>query len=188
MFAWYNIGFQDTQLGQDRWHQCLEADLKELFMTHYADVVLLSECGEVGDGLGSEWNRMMDAFCEQMRPNYNIRFWSEGHYTTLVDTEAIVVLDNPHLVSLRVRDAPYRQAQHLVVEPRDGKPVVLYNVHCPASRRHPFQPQARREVVQWILNCANKGLNIQKPDLRRRCCRTRCETHYTYTEPSGPSN
>ena len=53
MFAWYNVGFHATQLGHDKWHKCLEADLRELFAEHYADVVMLSECGEVDVGLGA---------------------------------------------------------------------------------------------------------------------------------------
>ena len=54
MFAWYNIGFHATQLGKAKWHKCLEADLRTLFEESSADVVMLSECGEVDVGLGED--------------------------------------------------------------------------------------------------------------------------------------
>ena len=31
MFAWYNIGFNETQLGKSKWRECVHADLRDLF-------------------------------------------------------------------------------------------------------------------------------------------------------------
>ena len=173
MFAWYNVGFHRSQLGHHTWHKRLEADLRQLFGDHCAEVVMLSECGEVEVGLGADWDNSMLEFCQKMKPEFNLQFWSDGHYTTLVDTKEIVVLDNPHLVSLKVRDASYRKAQHLVVKPRAGGPVVLYNLHCPASSKHPYHTLARERVVQWVLTEAATGATIQNEELRRQCSRTR---------------
>ena len=76
MFAWYNIGFQDTQLGIRKWHTRLEADLRTLITEYSADVVMLSECGEVGVGLGEVWDHNLNVFCHSMRPEFDLRFWS----------------------------------------------------------------------------------------------------------------
>ena len=97
---------------------------------------------------------------------------TDGHYTTLVDMKAIEILEEPHLVSLNVRDARYRKAQHLVVQPRESVPIVLYNVHCPSSKKHPYHTQAREQVVHWVLNEAASGKNIQTPHLRQQCFTT----------------
>ena len=58
------------------------------------------------------------------------------------------------------------------VKPRAGGPVVLYNLHCPASRKHPYPPTAREQVVHWVLNEAATGTNIQNPDVLKQCCTT----------------
>ena len=53
MFAFYNIGFQKTMLGLKKHEDRLKGDVKMMFEKQTADVVLLSECGEVERGLGT---------------------------------------------------------------------------------------------------------------------------------------
>ena len=51
LFAWYNIGWQVTRLHKPKHERTLARDLQTVIDEHNADVILLSECGEIGSGL-----------------------------------------------------------------------------------------------------------------------------------------
>ena len=56
IFAFYNIGWQNSRLNQLRKHsQSFKRDLRAAMGFQGVDVLLLFECGEPGEGLDPPW-------------------------------------------------------------------------------------------------------------------------------------
>ena len=81
--GFYNITWQNSRFNQIARHKrTLEADLRAALDKFYTDVLLLSECGEVGKGLRTEkWLPMIRDICG---PGFDVQH--QGHYTSIVRT------------------------------------------------------------------------------------------------------
>ena len=151
IFAFYDITWDDGRFNCLWKHeQTLRADIGAALNDFEADVVLLSECGEVGIGLTPTlWLPLLRRICG---PDFDVTH--QGHYTSIVKRATMQITAEP---SLRgpLTTAPnhaYRMCQHLQVVPKGsvGKPIDLYNCHSPASTRHPLLPQVRKDILEWF--------------------------------------
>ena len=109
---------------QYKHERTLGADIRAALDEFNTDVLLLSECGEVGEGLRTDkWLPMVRGICG---PGFDVQH--QGHYT-----------------STDLRHHEYRMCQHLQVVPEGsvGKPIDLYNCHSPVSKKQPLKPTVR---------------------------------------------
>ena len=188
VFAWYNIGWQASRFNNQSKHErTLAEDLTEAIDELHADVILLSECGEVGCGLTeSTWLPLLRRV---VGPGFAIRH--QGHYTSIVRLATVAVEQGPTLVGplTSIREHEYRKCQHLRVRMKDSaaKPIDLYNVHSPSSKRHPLTASVRADILLWFaVNAGNRALiggdlNSSKPSLDAGFKHLR-DVHYCYEE------
>ena len=131
VFVWYNIGRVPTRFKNLRKHEeTLRGDLSEATETKAADVILLSECGEIGVGLGPEWEPLVRSCCG---PGFAVTH--QSHYTSIVRTSTVEVLEGPELKGPLCQEHEFRMVQYLKVRLRDSaeKPIDLFNLHSPSS-------------------------------------------------------
>ena len=87
----------------------------------------------------------------------------QSHYTTLVRESSVAVLQEPRLVgplTLQVKHE-YRMCQHLRVTLKGSaaKPIDLYIMHSPGSKKHVLNATVRTEIIQWFADHAgNRAL------------------------------
>ena len=136
VIAFYNITWANSRFAQrDRHERTLAADIQAALHEFSADVLLLSECGEVDVGLiEKEWLPMLDRICG---PGFDIKH--QGHYTSIVRLSNVKIVSKPSLKGPLTTNPhhAYRMCQHLQVVPVDSvdKPIDLYNIHSPASNK-----------------------------------------------------
>ena len=155
--AWYNITWELGKLnGKDheKHERLLRADLQHALLILGADIVLLSECGEIDKGLPEKrWVAILGAICGD---DYDITHRS--HYTAIVKKSTVRVLVGPVLRGpmTLLPDHYYRKCQYLKVapnwQPKDSafKPMDVFNVHSPASKDKPLGAQVRDAVTNWF--------------------------------------
>ena len=131
VFDWYNIGWVPSRFKNLRKHEkTLRRDLSEATETKVADVILLSECGEIGVGLGPDWEPLVRSCCG---PGFAVAH--QSHYTSIVRTSTMEVLEGPELKGPLCREHDFRMVQYLKVRLRDSaeKPIKIFNLHSPSS-------------------------------------------------------
>ena len=134
VFAFYNVRWHLSRFNRVGKHKAtLAADLREALEDKCADVVLLSECGEIGVGLGKQWLELVRSICG---PGFLVTH--DSHYTSIVREQTVEVLDGPTLRGPLARGQQWRMCQHLRVRVGGSaaKPIDLYNVHSPSSDKH----------------------------------------------------
>ena len=135
------------------------------------DVLLLWECGEVGIGLNPKlWDPMIRRICG---PGFSVTH--QGHYTSIVKLATMQITAEPSLQGPLTTwvGHEYRMCQHLQVALKDSvaKPIDIYNVHSPASKKHPLIATVRQDILKWfrlnVKSCALIGgdLNSSLPSL-----------------------
>ena len=153
--AFYNINWDKGRFEIPEKHELsLAADILTALDDFSADLVLLSECGEVGIGLDPEqWLPMIGRICG---PGFAVTH--QSHYTSIVRKDTMEVTAEPSLQETLtiLPNHEYRMCQHLqvVVKGSAGKPIDIYNVHSPASRERPLVLTAREHVLQWFARNA----------------------------------
>ena len=185
VFAWYNIGWLRSRFRRLRKHEeALASDLGEALEEKCADVSLLCECGEIGVGLGNQWVELVRRCCG---PGFHVTH--QSNYTSIVRQTTLEVLEGPSLKGPLCRAHGYRMCQHLRVQLKDSaaKPIDLFNVHSPSSRKRPLNATVRQQILAWI--CENGGsralfggdLNSSKPSLETGF-KNRRDITYCYEE------
>ena len=76
--------------------------------TQVADVSLLCEYGEIGEGLGAQWVAVARRCCG---PGFDVT--PHSHYTSIVRKSTVEVLEGPSLKGPLCREHEYRMCQHL---------------------------------------------------------------------------
>ena len=150
--VFYNITWDNGRFKHQNKHErTLEADIRAALDEFNADVLLLSECGEVGIGLTvSLWMSMLRRICG---PGFEITH--QSHYTSIIRISTIDIKVAPSLQGplTTLPNHAYRMCQHVQVFLKGsvGKPIDLYNCHSPSSRKHPLTATVRQNILQWFL-------------------------------------
>ena len=172
VIAFYNIGWDNNRFKRQKRHEkTLAEDIQSALEDFNADVLLLSECGEIGIGLYSKhWDPMIRRIGG---PGFHVTH--QGHYTSIVKLATMQITAEPSLLGplTTFRGHEYRKCQHLQVVLKDSvaKPIDIYNVHSPASKKHSLIPTVRRDILKWfrlnVKSCALIGgdLNSSLPSL-----------------------
>ena len=143
VIAFYNITWTNSRFNQKEKHELtLAADIQAALHEFSADVLLLSECGEVDVGLiEKEWLPMLDRICG---PGFDIKH--QGHYTSIVRLSNVKIVVKPLLKGPLTTNPhhAYRMCQHLQVVPVDGvdKPSLLYTYPSPRDKRQCSMPSS----------------------------------------------
>ena len=152
MFAFYDITWDERRFNRQEIHEAtLGADIRVALNVFNIDVLLLSECGEVDEGLTPNlWLPMIRRICG---PGFDVTH--QGHYTSIVKRATMQITAEPSLRGplTTVPHHAYRMCQHLqvVLKGSGAKPIHLYNCHSPASSKHPLTPLVRRHILEWFL-------------------------------------
>ena len=150
-FVWYNIGWISTRFNNLPKHEKqLSQDLNQAIEDYDPSGIFLSECGEVAEGLPIEqWTALL----ERILP-VGYQIWCHSHYTCILKLDDVIVIEAPSL-SASMCTLPgheFRRCQKVVVQFRNsaGKPIALYNVHSPASKKHPLGSYPREQIMNWF--------------------------------------
>ena len=167
--AFYNLTWDNGRFKQEKKHErTLGADIRAALEEFNADVLLLSECGEIGEGLTTMlWLPMLRRICG---PGFDIRH--QSHYTSIIRLSTIDMKVEPSLQGplTTLRNHEYRKCQHLqvVLKGSVGKPIDLYNCHSPASKKHPLAATARQDILRRFLqNMGPLPYSVVKPVLEQ---------------------
>ncbi len=129
LVAWYNVSWASSRFHNafTRHEETLTADLLTAFYVKDVDVVLLCECGTVGESLGQQWTKLVHRCC-----GTGFRVWHQSHYTGIVRDATVEVLQEPSLQGNLVAQPgqEFRMCQHLRVRKIGSaeKPIDLFNV------------------------------------------------------------
>ena len=114
--AWYNITWERGQINSARYERLLQRDLQFAFRVIEADIVLLSECGEIDEGLPEKrWLAMLRDICGN-----DCDITHHSHYTAIVKKTTVTVIEGP-MLSGPMTSLPnhrYRKCQYLQVKPK----------------------------------------------------------------------
>ena len=119
------------------------------------DILLLCECGEIGEGLDANvWIPLV----QQLAGDHCV-VRHQGHYTSIVRRDSVRILNGPVLMGPMAtwgNKHDYRKCQYLSIALKDSadKPINVFNVHSPATKEHPMPPTVRKEILEWLLNQA----------------------------------
>ena len=180
--VFYNPGIQVSQLQTERLYnkwilKALRKDLVTAIFKHKADIIALSELGEVNIGLGcslSTWKEskspakdddshivedmlleVVDTKEVRARNPAGFSVYAMGHYGLLVANDFVRIVDEPTIVGPLCPHQVFRKAQRFSFVPlsssdeNPAKPVELWNIHCPASKNHPYGSLAREQVCKF---------------------------------------
>ena len=152
--AYYNITWDKGRFKNAKHELSLSADILMALDEFSVDVLLLSECGEVGIGLDpKQWLPMIRHICG---PGYAVTH--QSHYTSIIRKDTMEVTAEPSLQGpfTILPNHEYRMCQHLqvVVKGSAGKPIDIYFVHSPASRERRLVLTVREHVLQWFARNA----------------------------------
>ena len=95
VIAFYNLTWQKSRLTGKRIgkHKAtLREDLLAGFQQHHVDVMLLSECGVVEEGMGDEFRDLLQEICG---PEFSVT--CQSHYACIVRTSTIDITKEPCL-------------------------------------------------------------------------------------------
>ena len=78
----------------------------------------------------------------------------QSHYTSIVDQNRVKIKSGPKLKgpTTNLQDHSYRMCQYLEIQGHNSaaKPIQVFNVHCPASKKHPYGSHVRKDVAEWL--------------------------------------
>ena len=137
LFAFYNITWSNSRFNKPKKHERTPAaDIRAALDEYNTDVLLLSECGKVDQGLAANlWLPMLRRICG---PGFDVKH--QGHYTSIVRLSTVNITAEPSLQGPLTTwpNHAYRMCQHLQVNLKGsvGKPIDLYNCHSPASKKN----------------------------------------------------
>ena len=160
-FVWYNIGWLASRFNNLGKHEkALSEDLNQAIVDYDPSGIFLSECGEIDKGLPKdEWLALLS---RSLPDGY--RVWCHSHYTCILKVDDVDVLEPPRLSESMVTQPghEYRRCQRVVVQFRNSaaKPITLYNVHSPASQKHPLRAFAREQIMDWFGGLAEERVLI----------------------------
>ena len=144
--AFYNIGWDSERLKEQSKHEeTLSQDLRTALFDFNADLVLLSECGKIVEGLDETlWLPMLRRICG---PGFTVRH--QSHYTSIVGVATMKVTQQPTLKGplSSLPGHEYRMCQHLQVVMNDSVPKPIDIVHSPASMKHPLTPTLQEHIL-----------------------------------------
>ena len=154
--AFYNIGWNKERFWARNHHEqeeFLSRDIRTALAEYVADLVLLSECGVIGEGFDSTlWLPMLHRICHShyQGPLYEITCHS--HYTCIVNTRSVEVTQRPSLRGPMTAhpDHEFRMCQHLAVKLKDTTTSQLTS----SAFTHRLQ-----RSVHDILGCTNTSIN-----------------------------
>ena len=155
----------------------LRVDIVKAIIEHKADIIALSELGRVNTGLGrtlSIWKEsnslpkenhyhlvedmlleIVDTEQVRNRNPASFTVYAMGHYGLLVANDRVRVVVEPTMVGPMCTHQAFRKAQRFAFVPISSsdeypaKPVELWNIHSPASNKHPYGPLAREQVCEF---------------------------------------
>ena len=162
VIAFYNLTWQKSRLTGKRIgkHKAtLREDLLAGFQQHHVDVMLLSECGVVEEGMGDEFRDLLQEICG---PEFSVT--CQSHYACIVRTSTIDITKEPCLTEplCPLPNHEFRRSQYLQItlkSPTAYKPVEVYNLHSPSSFNRPLTPGVREQILRWIsVNTAPRAL------------------------------
>ena len=161
VLASYCIGWQTSQLHgrrSQRHEQNLTDDIRQAIGRFDADIILLSECGTINEGLPPEFEAMLHRI---VGPEFDVTH--QGHYTAIVRRATVQVVEAPSLKGpLSPLPAHFcRLAQHLKVQIKDSAemPIDVWNCHLPSSRVHPLTATVRQHILQYFaINSGPRAL------------------------------
>ena len=149
-FIWYNIGWAKSRFHNLEKHENeLKRDLHQAINDFAPSGIFLSECGEVGEGLPAAWHGVLTRILPA-----GFYPWVHSHYTCILNLNDVDVVSQPALVGpmCTMKGHEYRKCQRVEVALKGNaaKPIVLYNVHSPASKKHPLGPAVREQIMDWF--------------------------------------
>ena len=160
LIAFYNITWDNGRLtGKDheKHEKTLAEDLDVALKSYKADVVLLSECGEIEKGLSEKY--WLPLVRKLAGSGFAVKH--QSHYTSIVRLSTVEIMEGPKLMGPMATWQglhDYRKCQVLSIAFKDSadkpiteKPVKIFNVHSPSSKKHPLTPTVRKEILQWLL-------------------------------------
>ena len=161
VLASYCIGWQTSHLHSrrsQRHEQNLTDDIRQAIGRFDADIILLSECGTINEGLPPEFEAMLHRI---VGPEFDVTH--QGHYTAIVRRATVQVVEAPSLKGpLSPLPAHFcRVAQHLKVQIKDSAemPIDVWNCHPPSSRVHPLTARVRQHILQYFdINSGPRAL------------------------------
>ena len=147
VFIWHNLAYPSKEMNMF-WHHPLKTALNEAIEHQIADVLLLSGCGDIRDGLGEDWTQMIRSHCGS-----GFHVMHQGHYTSIVRNSTVTVLEGPSLKCPLCQEHTYRMAQHIKIRLKDSveKPIDLFNVHSPFSPGQLLTDGIREQILEWLL-------------------------------------
>ena len=115
VFGFYDLAWHENPfIGEECEHhkRTLREDLVAGFQRHNVDVMLLSECGAVEEGLGEEFHDLLKQICG---PDFSVT--CQSHFACIVRTSRIHVLTEPSLTEAlsSLQEQVFRKCQHLQV-------------------------------------------------------------------------
>ena len=160
LIAFYNITWHNGRLtckNHEQHEKTLAEDLDVALKSYKADVVLLSECGEIEKGLIEKY--WLPLVRKLAGPGFAVKH--QSHYTSIVRLSTVEIMEGPKLMGPMATWQglhDYRKCQVLSIAFKDSadkpiteKPVKIFNVHSPSSKHHPLIPTVRKEILQWLL-------------------------------------
>ena len=127
--AFYNITWDKGRFNNFKHELSLRSDIRTALDEYSVDVLLLSECGEVGIGLDPKlWLPMPRRICGS---TYAVTH--QSHYTSIVRKATMEFTKQPSLQGplTTLANHEYRMCQHVqvVLKGSAAKPIDIYNVH-----------------------------------------------------------
>ena len=160
--AFYNIGWVNDRLTGRRRLEHEDTLLEEALHQFGADVVLLSECGEIGNGLDRNlWMAMINRIF-----GFGYAVEHQSHYTSIVKRATMTIIRAPSLqgplTTLSIHS--YRTCQHLQVvrNVSAAKPIDLYNVHSPSSPKEFWVPKFARTSFVGLLTMLARERSLEE--------------------------
>ena len=152
VFAWYDIGWVRQRFNHVARHEAtLYEDLQRAIRRYDPAGIFLCECGESGEGLPEqEWMALLRRV---LGPQYTI--WVGSEYTCILKLAVVNVVVPPGLrgpLSPSPNHA-FRMCQHVQVSFRNSaeKPIDLFNVHAPSSKKRPLPAFVRAQMLEWFV-------------------------------------
>ena len=153
--AFYNITWDNgclTGKNRKKHEKSLAADLDVALKSYKADVVLLSECGEIEEGLiEKQWLPLVRKLAG---PGFAVKH--QSHYTSIVRLNTVQIREGPMLMGPMTTWQglhEYRKCQFLSIAFKDSadKPINIFNCHSPSSTNRPLNPTVRKQILRWFL-------------------------------------
>ena len=154
IIAFYNITWENGKLlGKDskRHEKTLADDIHAALHEYNVDLLFLSECGEIEEGLLEDlWLPLVRRLAG---PGFVVTH--QSHYTSIVRLNTVHIRQGPELLGPMSTwpGHEYRKCQRLCIEFKDSadEPIWVFNVHSPSSKKRPLISTVRKQILEWFL-------------------------------------